>query len=71
MKQVRGWGCVQGCWADRGDVLMLKGSTNVHVLVSLESVCACTSELLLLPAKENERDLSVLMFYASPVGRCY
>lgn len=48
---------------------MFKGSINVHVLVSLESVCACASELLLLPAKENERNLSVFMFYVSPVGR--
>lgn len=60
---------MQGCWEDQEAVLMFKGSINVHVLVSLESVCACASELLLLPAKENERNLSVFMFYVSPVGR--
>lgn len=28
---------MQGCWAGRGAVLVLKGSTNMCVLVNLES----------------------------------
>lgn len=45
MKQVRGPGCGQGCWADtqlgsadRRAVLVLEGSASVHVLVKLENV---------------------------------
>ena len=34
-------------------------------------VCACTSDLLSLPAQEEKETwLSVLVFYVSPVRRC-
>lgn len=53
MRWVRGPGSRQGCWADRGAVLVLEGSVNL--LEKLESaVCAFTSELLSLPAIEQE-----------------
>lgn len=38
MKGVRGPGCGQGCWVDRGAMPALGGSANALVLVNLESV---------------------------------
>jgi len=61
---VRGLGCSQGCQADRDFLPELKGATNVPVLVKLESVmCACTSDLLPLPAQGGGGPLlSALVF---------
>ena len=51
-------------------MLVLTGSENVSVLVNLENVmCACTSELLSLPAEEEEETF-LCLFYVSPVCRC-
>ena len=48
MKQVRGLGSRQACWADREAVLVLEGSVSVHVLVNLQSLmCVCVSVVLL------------------------
>lgn len=71
VKRVRGPG--QQYQMDRGAMLALRGSANVHVLVNRENgvVCACTSELQSLPAEEEEGSwLSILGFYASPICRC-
>lgn len=60
MKQVRGLESRQDYQEDRGDMPVVRGSTNVCVLVSLEChVCAFTSKLLSLPASEGEGDLAV------------
>lgn len=45
----------QGCQADRGAVPVLKGYVNACVLVNLQSIVSvCASDLLSLPAKEEE-----------------
>ena len=51
---------------------MLEGSANMSVVVNLESgLCATTSDLLSLPAEEEEGTWpSVFMLYVSPVCRC-
>ena len=71
MNQVRGPGvCAGGLGRQRG----CAGAQGIHKCMRACEprecrVCACTSEVLLLPAEEEERDLSVFMFYASPVCR--
>lgn len=62
-----GLGCEQECWVGRGAVLVLGAPTSVHVLVSLEgSMCACTRDLLSVPAWEEEgTGLSVVVWCAS------
>ena len=66
----KAWDLGRGIRWTQGAMLVLGGSTNVHVLVNLASVM-CVPSLLSLPAREEERTwLSTVMFYVSPLGRC-
>ena len=64
LRQVRGLGSRRGYWADRG-------RECARACASLESrVCACTSDLLSLPAQEEEGTwLPVLVLNVGPVCR--
>lgn len=64
--QVRDLESWQGCWVNRGAVLTLEGSANVHVVMNLEC-CTCMHSILNFYFYQTERrsrsQLSVPMFF--------
>lgn len=74
VRWVRGLGGGQGHWADRGTMLVLGESTNVHLHVNLESVVRAPALVACLCQPKgggNDNDLAACArVYVSPLCRC-